>query len=278
MQLTIRHQTQYHYASPASRIALLLRLRPGNFDGQRVHQWQVSVNGEAVDAFSPNSFGDEEGFFQHQSPLDRIDILASGIVETSNRDGLVAGLRRDVPASIFLRSTPLTVPDDAIRALGKAALTDTPLASLHALCRLVRDRVEYWTGATHSGSTASEALQQGRGVCQDHAHIFASAARSVGIPARYVVGYLLTEGGGEALHETHGWAEAYAEGLGWIGFDATNGVCPTDHYVRLCCGLDAHEAAPIRGSVFGAAEIAIDADVLIGEADEAAVQQMQQQQ
>jgi transglutaminase-like putative cysteine protease len=138
----------------------------------------------------------------------------------------------------------------------------------------VRERVEYGTGSTSAASTAAEALAQGRGVCQDHAHLFVSAARTLGIPARYVAGYLLSDQG-EALHETHAWAEAWVPGLGWVGFDSTNGICVTDHYIRLCGGLDAHDAAPVRGSVYGATAIVIHADVLIGEPG---TQQMQQQQ
>ena len=138
--------------------------------------------------------------------------------------------------------------------------------------------MSYLAGATSTASTAAEALAQGQGVCQDHAHVFVSAARLLGIPARYVVGYLMAQEGSQALRETHAWAEAWVDGLGWIGFDSTNGLCVTDHYVRLCCGLDAHDAAPVRGSVLGATTITIRADVMIGEAGRDASQQTQQQQ
>ena len=125
---------------------------------------------------------------------------------------------------------------------------------------------------------AAEALAQGRGVCQDHTHLFVSAARSLGIPARYVSGYLLADEAGHALRETHAWAEAWVDGLGWIGFDATNGLCVTELYVRLCSGLDAHDAAPVRGSVYGTTEIGIQADVMISLATPSGSQQVQQQQ
>jgi transglutaminase-like putative cysteine protease len=278
MQLVVRHQTIYRYASAASRIALMLRLRPADFTGQQVVSWGVSVNGAAVDRFSINAWGDHEAIFQHTDPASEVTIVASGMVETSDRAGVVSGLKRDVPPAIFLRQTPLTKPDKAIHALGQGAEGDTALARLHSLSAMVRDTVGYRSGVTTSRSTAAEALAMGQGVCQDHAHIFASAARTLGIPARYVVGYLLASDDQDALHETHGWAEAYVEGLGWVGFDATNGVCTTPYYVRLCCGLDAREAAPIKGSIFGAKQIGIDADVVISEANGELEQQMQQQQ
>jgi transglutaminase-like putative cysteine protease len=278
VNLVVRHQTIYRYANAASRIALMLRLRPADFDGQKVLTWAVTVNDIAADGFSPNAWGDFEAMFQHREPASEIHIIASGMVETNDRAGVVSGVKRDVPPAVFLRATPLTRPDEAIIKLGQAAKGSTILTRLHALSALVRDAVAYRSGVTTSASTASEALALGQGVCQDHAHIFTSAARTLGIPARYVVGYLMAGDEADALHETHGWAEAYVDGLGWVGFDATNGVCTTERYVRLCCGLDAHGAAPIKGSIFGAGQIGIDADVLISEATGELEQQMQQQQ
>jgi transglutaminase-like putative cysteine protease len=95
-------------------------------------------------------------------------------------------------------------------------------------------------------------------VCQDHAHIFIAAARTIGVPARYVTGYLVT---GDAADAHHAWAEAWVEGLGWVGFDVANRVCPTERHVRLACGLDAGYAAPITGSRKGGAEEKLDVAV-----------------
>jgi transglutaminase-like putative cysteine protease len=278
VKLVVRHQTIYRYSAATSRIVLMLRLRPADFGGQKVLSWNVSVDDVAADRFTPNAWGDFEAVFQHREPASEIHIVASGMVDTTDCAGVVSGLKRDVPPGVFLRATPLTAPEDAIVALGQNAQGNTILSRLHSLSALVRDAVTYRSGVTTSASTASEALALGQGVCQDHAHIFASAARTMGIPARYVVGYLMTSDEADALHETHGWAEAYVDGLGWVGFDATNGVCTTQSYVRLCCGLDAHAAAPIKGSIFGAGQIGIDADVLISEATGELEQQMQQQQ
>ena len=86
--------------------------------------------------------------------------------------------------------------------------------------------------------------------------------RSLNIPARYVSGYLLTEDEGPHA-AAHAWAECWVTGVGWVGFDAANGLCPTDHYVRIACGLDARDAAPIRGAVSGVAEEEIDVSVTV---------------
>jgi transglutaminase-like putative cysteine protease len=278
MDLIVRHTTTYHYPVPAQRISLLLRLKPADFDGQRTHFWDVSVNGAPVTDFTRNAMGDFEAHVQLQEQVRDLVIAAEGAVETQDRHGVVKGLQPELPAAVFLRSTPLTACDAAIAALAEGSEGVSMIEQLHSLSERVRGAVAYRSGATHSGSTAAEALALGRGVCQDHAHIFVSAARHLGVPARYVVGYFMADKAEDALHETHGWAEAHVEGLGWVGFDATNGMCTTDHYLRVCSGLDAHHAAPVRGAVFGAEQIGIDADVSIGEADKAQLEEAQQQQ
>jgi transglutaminase-like putative cysteine protease len=111
----------------------------------------------------------------------------------------------------------------------------------------VRARVDYVPGTTSTHTEAAAALADGRGVCQDHAHIFIAAARSLGVPARYVTGYLVIEAD-NASQAHHAWAEAWVEALGWVGFDVANRICPTERYVRLAAGLDAGYAAPIVGS------------------------------
>ena len=155
-----------------------------------------------------------------------------------------------------------------------------------AVCRLSDRAHADWLqfrGSTSNGvstpdTSAADAFALGAGVCQDHAQIFIAAARTLGVPARYVSGYLLS-GDGDTLHETHGWAEAWLPDLGWIGFDPSNRVCVTERYLRIASGLDADDAAPIRGSVTVAGDICIDADVRIAQAEEGMEQrQLQRQQ
>ena len=97
-------------------------------------------------------------------------------------------------------------------------------------------------------------------MCQDHAHIFISAARTLGVPARYITGYLLLEAP-SASEAHHAWAEAWVEGLGWVAFDVANRICPTERYVRLAAGLDAGYAAPIIGSRRGGSSEKLDVSV-----------------
>jgi transglutaminase-like putative cysteine protease len=133
----------------------------------------------------------------------------------------------------------------------------------------VRDAIDYRIGETHAETTAAEALAHGFGVCQDHAHVFISAARHAGMPARYVSGYLWDPRDTE-YEASHAWAEAYIDGLGWVGFDVANRICPTDAHIRVACGLDYLEAAPARGLRRGGGEETLEVRLRV---DAGAVQQ-----
>ena len=122
------------------------------------------------------------------------------------------------------------------------------LDRLHYLLEAIAGRVAYVTDATNAATSAVEASRRGSGVCQDHAHIFIAATRKLAVPARYVTGYLHISRRGSATVANHAWAEAYVGGLGWVGFDPANHICPTERYVRLACGFDAASAAPISGT------------------------------
>jgi transglutaminase-like putative cysteine protease len=143
--------------------------------------------------------------------------------------------------------------------------TRKPLDFLHGLAALIRERIAYEAGRTHAATTAEEAVAHGYGVCQDHAHIFIGAARASGVPARYVSGYLLMDDRIEQ-EATHAWAEAHVDGLGWVGFDVSNGISPDPRYVRVATGSDYRDAAPVTGISQG---MAADEILTVGVAVEA---------
>ncbi|MES2176072.1 MAG: transglutaminase family protein [Pseudomonadota bacterium] len=279
MKLLVRHQTVYRYAATAGRVAMRLKLMPVDTPAQTVLDWRVSINDAPLTNFRRNSYGEMETIWIRHDRLDHAVIVAEGLVDTRESHGVVGSPDSRVDPRYFLRDTPLTHASDGIAAMARAAPTgESPLAQLHALSAAVSDAVQYRSGVTTSATTAAQAFALGAGVCQDHAQIFIAAARAIGRPARYVSGYLLA-GDGSALHETHGWAEAHVPGLGWIGFDPSNRVCVTERYLRLASGLDADDAAPIRGSVTVAGDIWIDADVRIAQAEDGVEErQLQRQQ
>lgn len=278
MKLLVRHQTIYNYEAGSSRVAMMLKLKPRDHHGQKVLEWGVFVNDQPITDFAPNGYGELEALWIRHDRTDSATILATGLVETSDTHGIIGGLQERFDPRIYLRDTPLTLASTDMRNMAASIADQDPLGRLYALSAAVIDRVTYRTGVTNTTTSAAESFALGAGVCQDHAQIFIGAARSIGVPARYVTGYLLAQGE-DALHETHAWTEALVPGLGWVGFDPSNQICVTENYIRVASGLDADDAAPVRGSVTAAGSIWIDADVRIAQASEdEREQQLQKQQ
>ncbi len=265
MRLGIRHETVYRYDPPPQQLALRLRLFAVDNEMQRIEAWSVRVNGAEVAPLLTNSFGDREALWRAPEPPERVEVSVEGMVETEDRAGMLGRWPPHRPA-VFLRHSPLTGPEGGIAGFARRAGEgeDGLLPRLHRLNGAVAEAVAYRPGATDGSVTAAEALERGAGVCQDHAHLFAAACRFLKIPARYVVGYLHDPGA--PLGDTHAWAEAWVKGLGWVGFDPTHRQSPTDAYVRLGSGLDAFDAAPIRGHVHGPSAESLAAHVTVGEA------------
>ncbi|MEO0620180.1 MAG: transglutaminase family protein [Pseudomonadota bacterium] len=272
MRLNVQHSTLYTYQPAAARVALRLKLFPTSFSGQTVVTWKVMLNGVPQEPLLTDAFGDSVAVWHAHNGCETLEVCAEGTIETVDRSGIIGQLGKAKHAAVFLRHTSLTTPRDRISEFAANVEGDTTLDRMHALSRAVHDEIAYRPGATTGTTTAEEALATGSGVCQDHAHVFIAAARSLRIPARYVTGYLFVGNDAEALVETHAWAEAHVEDIGWVAFDASNGICATENYVRLCSGLDADHAAPIRGSVNGGGEMELTARVDIAEAQESAQQ------
>ncbi|MBS0219289.1 MAG: transglutaminase family protein [Proteobacteria bacterium] len=265
MRLSIEHRTRYRYRIPATYSAQILRLTPAPFASQKTIDWTVECVPAAVLRRGRDGFGNVTHFLAVTEPHQEIEVVAAGIVETADAAGVVSGLADLAPIAVYLRHTPLTEPTPAIAGLVGAVPTAERIPWLHALMNAIREKVSYVAGVTDPATTADQALGAGQGVCQDHAHIFITAARTAGIPSRYVTGYLLTEEPGRAIAH-HAWAEAWVPGLGWLGFDPANGVCPTEYYVRLAAALDARYAAPIRGTHLGGAGESLAVEVKVQQA------------
>lgn len=262
MLIEIEHVTRYGFTETANYSVQRLRLTPRPHDGQTIVRWAVETQGIETAARFRDSFGNEVHLVACAGSHDGVHVRAHGVIETRECHGIVAGLVEPAPTRVYLRTTAATAPDDAIRDLALAARGGDDIARAHDLMDRVRAAIAYEVGATHGATTAAEALAAGRGVCQDHAHVFIAAARSIGIPARYVTGYL-GSAGSEPAEAHHAWAEAWLPPVGWIGFDVANRLCPTEEYVRLACGLDAGHAAPVRGTRRGGGDEELDVVVRV---------------
>lgn len=265
MLLSIRHQTHYRYAEPALRVTQALRLWPAQVEGQRIVDWRVDVDDQRLKSITTDGFANPVATHTADGPVSEVRIDVTGQVETSDRQGIVSGTIERLPVRFFLVETPLTHVDESIRAMAlQVPSGENDIARLHALCNHVRDRVDYLSGQTDAETTASEALANGAGVCQDHAHLLIAAARVLGYPARYVSGYLCAGVQGDDA-ASHAWAEIFVADVGWIGFDAANRICPNEFYVRIACGRDYHDAAPVRGFHQGGRSESLEVTVSISE-------------
>lgn len=277
MLLTVHHNTRYTYEPEANGVALRLKLFPAATAAQQPRDWSVTVNGMPVDPLLTDGAGDRIGLWHAPAALAEIDIVAGGTVETTDTAGVLRGVREAMQPAVYLRDTDLTAPSPAIRHLSEQIEGDQVLPRLHALSEAVATAVAYKSGATEAATTAAEAIVLGEGVCQDQAHVFIAAARALGIPARYVTGYVLDperdEDNGE---QTHAWAEAHVRALGWVGFDITHQLCPTDAYIRLASGFDAADAAPIRGTFAGEVDQSLSSSVKVSEGASQSQSQSQQ--
>lgn len=253
MILSVCHVTHYRYESPVRSLVQSLRLTPSVFAGQQVIDWQIGVEGAVRGASFRDGAGDLVESWSLRGPVEAVVVRVEGRVETSDLSGVLKGHRETVPPEAYLRDSRPTLADAAIVALARAAAEPggEPLMLAHRLSAAVSDAIAYRPGVTHAHTTAAEALAQGEGVCQDHAHALIAAARVLDLPARYVSGYLFADAAGDAHEAAHAWAEIRLPGLGWVGFDPANRCCPDARYIRLGSGFDAQDAAPIRGIARG---------------------------
>jgi len=264
MRIQVRHETSYSYSRPLEHAVQLMRMTPRSCDSQFVRRWRVEIDADARLSKGEDAYGNITHIVFLEGKIDHVRIVIEGEVETSDRAGLVAGTLERLPLSFYLRQTPLTAPSPALRTLAqdcRAGEGGDMLAALHQLNNRLHRDMRFDVQATTYETTAADAFQARHGVCQDFAHIFVAAARSLAIPARYVSGYFLRSDRADQ-EAGHAWAEANLPNLGWIAFDPAHGMCTSDRHVRVAIGADAHEAAAVRGAQIGGSDeklnVAID--------------------
>ncbi|WP_040609256.1 transglutaminase family protein [Pseudooceanicola batsensis] len=264
MQLTIDHTTTYRFEEPVHTGLQQLRLTPMTTHFQTVSNWVVYVDGGHLDL----------GFFDHHRnhvdlvTLDReateVVIRCRGDIETTDTNGVVGRHFDPAPLWLFRRQTDRTRIGPAIRRLARQVEGETELARMHNLMAVIAGAVEYNTGSSAPDWTAEDVATEGHGVCQDHAHVFIACARELNMPARYVSGYLMMDDR-EEQDAMHAWAETHIEGLGWVGFDVSNAMCPDERYVRVATGLDYPDAAPVTGTRIGGSSEALSVQIQVAQ-------------
>ncbi len=265
MRLSVDHRTIYRFTTPQSRLVQMLRMTPQNTHDQTVARWRIDVDCDARLRQGRDGFGNVITMLYIDGPIDGIEISVTGDVLTSHSDGVVHGAHEVLPPALFLRSTPTTPQDGAIARFAENAASGASgrIGALHRLNDAVHARLAPDLGRPKPDLDAAAAFRLDSGTSRDMAQVFIVGARALGVPARYVSGYLFTDRDDDHRPTPHGWAEAHVDGLGWIGFDPFVGACPEEEHVRMAVALDAAGAAPVAGSRLGEGGERLDVDVVV---------------
>jgi hypothetical protein len=248
MLITISHKLSLTLGPGISRSVQHVLLTPVTGPTQVVREWAVEMPGFADAASFLDGFGNRAQLVTQLKPEADLVVAVKGVVETIDRNGVVGRVPGEPPAALYRRPTALTKAAGAITSKFRTAPKQGQerIALLHALMARVGEVVGGVSEQSQSQSAEGQSQSQGEAAkapAADFAHAFIGAARALEIPARYVTGYVAGHG-----EETfwHAWAEAWDDGLGWIGFDPMLGYCPTDKHVRVAAGLDAGNVPPVR--------------------------------
>lgn len=264
MRLSIRHTTRYRFGAPVQHALQRLRLTPKETQGQKILEWSMDYENAQPELSYEDQHHNTTTLVSVEQGASEVTVTCSGLVDTADQAGVIGRHAGHLPLWSFLGQTRQTRPGPGMQKMLGTFVDrgDSTLDMLHELSRTILDRVEYRVGSTQSNTTAEESFAAKSGVCQDHAHIFIGAARSLDIPARYVSGYLMMN---DRIDQEagHAWAEAHVDGLGWVGFDISNGISPDERYVRVATGRDYRDAAPVTGISYGNAAHELEVGVAV---------------
>lgn len=264
-RLRITHRTGFHYGGDVTASYNEARMLPVSSDGQLVLYSHLEILPISAHHSYVDYWGSRVSSFEILTPHKELALTATSVIEVRPKPHDRAGatwselaelVERRTETVEHLPQTRRTAPPEDVVAIAReiASSTDDTCAAALAICTAIGEAVEYVQGVTGVGSTAKEAWAHRKGVCQDIAHLALGALRSVGIPARYVSGYLHPKPNaaiGETVGgESHAWVEWFCGGQ-WRGFDPTNQIDIGDRHVLVGRGRDYNDVPPLRGVYAG---------------------------
>jgi transglutaminase-like putative cysteine protease len=256
MKLEIEHETRYRYDGPIAETVMELRLRPMDGNGQRCLEFNLDIGAGIEPHEYRDGYGNNVHYFNLVRPHTRLSVTSKSVVETGLEpdpdpgENLVQDFLRyrspvkDVLGVHELASRHPIVDHESGPAVERA---------LDELTLTISREFTYDRKVTNVYSAVDEVLALRAGVCQDFAHLSIAVARAMGVPARYVSGYIHDARGRGVTGASHAWAEAWVPNKGWVGYDATHPIRAGEHHVRLAVGRDYGDAAPTRGVYVGSA-------------------------
>jgi transglutaminase-like putative cysteine protease len=260
----VRHLTKFLYARSVSESAMEVRMHPRGDGNQRCLSFSLSVSPRCRVFTYRDHLGNHVHHFDIPGGHGQLVIVAESVMEhhplAAIPDRLGPGAWKELKALVargdyweMLLPSEFARPSPALLSLAEqfeVKRRDDPLRLLHELNTRLSENFGYIPQSTRVDSPIEEALRKRGGVCQDFAHIMIALVRQVGIPCRYVSGYLYH---GRDDHDrstadaTHAWVEAFLPELGWVGFDPTNALIARDRHIRTALGRDYADVPPTRG-------------------------------
>lgn len=265
MRLKVEHTTRFAYDAPVREAHAELRLRPLDSGGQRCLSFALTTEPRSPVRSYRDRHGNDVRHFDCLHLHQELVVTATSEVLTPDGFSDPETALSPLDAYDYLSPTDYAPLRDAIRDFAAPhAVPGEPLATATAIANAIRDGLRYEKGATDVRTPADEALARGRGVCQDFAHLMLACCRCLGIPGRYVSGYVLPGGDLGDQAASHAWVDVFADGTGWASLDPTHGRKQTGQYVRVAVGRDYAEVPPTRGIFKGPANEELSVDVRVG--------------
>jgi transglutaminase-like putative cysteine protease len=283
MILHATHTTTYTYSEPVSLCQSEVHLAPRATALQSVMSHELAVVPKPdLSTARQDYFGNETIYFSIDEPHQHLSIVAASVIELRRAEPIHPGLtppweqvreavRRHDSADAFealqfvFESPRIVVgPEFAAYARRSFPAGRPLLEGALELCRRINREFDYDQRATTVTTPVGEVLRSRHGVCQDFAHVMIAALRSLGLPARYVSGYLRSGDGAIGAQASHAWASVFCLGFGWLDFDPTNDVMAIgDQHITVAWGRDYSDVTPVKGVALGGGEQVIDVKVQV---------------
>ena len=276
----IVHITKYQYNWPIKESINEIRLFPHNFENQEVIDYQLFITHDPEVDYYKDYYGNRVGNFNnlesHQEMVveSRMTVkvnhsLKIPSIDTTTVVDLETIKSKDI--TLFRLCYPETIQkqNEIESILKEIGIENKSIIEIAQLCnQYIFSNFTYTKGITNIETTIDEILDHKKGVCQDFAHVLLQLLRTIGVPSRYVSGYICPyESGLRGEGATHAWVEFYTPTQGWLGLDPTNNIWTMDNHVRLAVGRNFHDCTPIKGTFKGIARQTLSVSVSIGYED-----------
>ena len=285
MYYHIEHITRFRYSQPISESVMEVHMQPRTEGNQRCLNFNLHTNPQARTQHYPDYLKNVVHFFDIPFKHTQLILRAESLVELLSTPSLPESLPSDSWAVIdaltreqdhweFLRPSERTEPTELLNQFAAELdirRRDDPLTVLRQMNMAIYEAFDYMPESTDVDSPIDEALEKRRGVCQDLAHIMIALMRGLGIPSRYVSGYLYYRHDNpdrSTPDQSHAWVEALLPSLGWVGFDPTNNIMAGERHIRVAIGRDYSDVPPTKGVFKGAAESELEVEVHVTQVDQ----------